>query len=346
VALPDYVRAISKPNGRSIYYYEKFRRTKRAWPRVRIPAEPLSELFARRVTQLPRLDARQAADGAWAWSFLDVTDRRHPLPAPADCETFWTAVDKADDIGRKLHAGIRRTFSALIVEFKESAAYQSNVDENGQKRAGLSESTRDQYERCMTAIESAWGDDPVESLQATDVQKILDQAYRDTPAAGRVFRSTLGRIISWGIPRGYRKDNPVVHTERTDSAGTYSPWPPEAFDLFFEHVRVDLHLPVYSGLFTGQRKVDVLKMLRPKSDAAEMPITAQKTSDKVPVQIHSEYRQLIAAAPVDKDNPNVALHLMADGQQPWTYEGFKTAWGRELDKPAILTASQISSAVS
>ena len=90
----------------------------------------------------------------------------------------------------------------------------------------------------------------------------------------------------------------IADTERTDSAGTYSPWPPEAFDLFFEHVRVDLHLPVYSGLFTGQRKVDVLKMLRPKSDAAEMPIAAQKTSDKVPVQIHSEYRQLIAAAPV------------------------------------------------
>jgi hypothetical protein len=53
VALPDYVRAVSKPNGRTLYYYEKFRRTERAWPRVRIPAAPLSEAFARRVTQLP-----------------------------------------------------------------------------------------------------------------------------------------------------------------------------------------------------------------------------------------------------------------------------------------------------
>lgn len=25
------------------------------------------------------------------------------------------------------------------------------------------------------------------------------------------------------------------------------------------------------------------------------------------------------------------LHLRADGQ-PWTYEGFKTAWGREMEK--------------
>jgi hypothetical protein len=106
----------------------------------------------------------------------------------------------------------------------------------------------------MSAIEAAWGDDPVESQQATDVQKILDKAYRDTAAAGRVFRSTLGRIISWGIPRGYRKDNRVEHTERIDSDGTYSPSPPEAFDIFFEHLRVDLHLPVYSGLFTGHAR--------------------------------------------------------------------------------------------
>src|SRR5260370_12104950 len=178
----------------------------------------------------------------------------------------------------------------------------------------------------MSAIEAASADDPVESLQATDVQKILDKAYRDTPAAGRVFRSTLGRIISWGIPRGYRKDNPVEHTERIDSDGTYSPCPPEAFDIFFQHVRVDLHLNVYSALFTGQRKVDVLKMIRPRSDATDMPIVAQKTDIRVPVQIHSEYRRIIDATPVDKDNPNVALHLMADAQ-PWTSAGHNTACG-------------------
>jgi hypothetical protein len=75
-------------------------------------------------------------------------------------------------------------------------------------------------------------------------------------------------------------------------------------------------------------------MLRPKSTDTEMPLVAKKTDNRVPVQIHSEYRTLIDAAPVDKDNPQIALHLMADGA-PWSYEGFETAWGRELDKPAM-----------
>jgi hypothetical protein len=157
VALPDYVRPVTKPNGTSYYYFEKFRRTPRAWPRVRIPAEPLSEEFAKRVTQLPRLEAFMDASGVWGWLFVDVTDRRHPMPAPADCAAFWTAVDKADEIGRKLQAGIRKTFASGIVEFKEDRAYATDI----------SDATREQYGRCMDLIREAWGDDPVESLEAS-----------------------------------------------------------------------------------------------------------------------------------------------------------------------------------
>jgi hypothetical protein len=326
VALPEHIHPISKPNGRRYYYYSKFRRTAREWPRVRIPAEPFSEEFAKRTAQVLRLDSVKDDAGAWSWFFVDVTDRRHSLPDPTDYAAFWTAVDKADDIGRKLAAGIRKTFSALIVEFKEHKAYTENI----------ADSTRDQYDRYIEMIKEAWGDDTVESLQPTDIQRVLDSAFKDTPAAGRVFRSTLGRIISWGIPRGYRKDNPVEHTERTDSDGTYMPWTPEAFEIFFENARVDVHLAVYSALFTGQRKVDVFKMPRPRESATEMPLVAQKTSDRIPVQIHSEYRKLIDTAPNGEDKekgkpPQVLLHLRADGA-PWTYEGFKTAWGREMTK--------------
>lgn len=331
--LPKYVRPVHKANGRTFYYFEKFRRTAKQWPRVRLLGAPLSVEFTTRLAQLSQLEAT-LLDSTWEWSFLDATDRRHTLPDPKNVEDFWKAVDKADGIGRALAAGIRRTFSALILEFRESAAYQVKFDAEGNERQGIAESTQEQYARNLDTIEEAWGDDPVASLEAFEIQKVLDKAFRETPAAGRVFRSTLSRLISWGIPRGYRSDNPVDHTETPDSAGTYSPWPPEAFELFFEHARVDLHLAVYSGLFTGQRKVDVLKMRRPLAAATEMPLVAQKTSDRVPVQIHSEYRSLIDAAPVDSDSPSIALHLRADGVA-WSYEGFKTAWGRELDKPEM-----------
>jgi hypothetical protein len=324
VALPDYVRPVPKASGATFFYFEKHRGTPKAWPRINMDAQPLSQEFAKRTAYLPRLEAAKDAAGAWSWVFVDVTDRRHQLPAATDYKAFWAAVDKADDIGRKLQAGIRKTFSALIIEFKEHAAYTDDI----------SDGTRDQYDRYMTTIEAAWGNDPVEALSSETIQGVLDKAFKETPAAGRVFRSTLGRLISWSIPRGYRKDNPVDHTERRDSTGTYSPWTPQAFELFFTHARVDLHLAVYSGLFTGQRKVDILNMVRPRDGAGDMPVRAQKTNELVPVQIHSEYKQVIAAQPVDADNPQVRLHLRADGA-PWSYEGFKTAWGREMEKPQL-----------
>jgi hypothetical protein len=104
--------------------------------------------------------------------------------------------------------------------------------------------------------------------------------------------------------------------------------------LWFEHARIDMHLPVYSALFTGQRKTDVLAMVRPRADATEMPLVAEKTKKTrglIPVQIHSEYRKLIDAVSVDDDKPSVMLHLRAGGEA-WSYEGWKTAWQREIEK--------------
>jgi hypothetical protein len=328
--LPRYVHA-KRRRGRLELSFQKFRGTDAAWPRVKLPSDPFSEEFARSVSLCNRLEATKRGDGDWLWHFADVSGRRHELPAPQpDPDAFWAAVEKADVVGKQLAAGERKTFSALIIEFKASAAYQLNVDQDGKKRAGLAEATRDQYARHLDDIDAAWGNDPVASLTPVDVQKAID-AFKDTPSAGRVFRSVLSRLCSWGIPRGYGTSNPVEHTETIEDGGTYDPWSPWAFEHFFQNARIGLHLPVYSGLFTGQRLSDVIKMRRPLEGVTEMPLVAQKTNELVPVQIHSEYRAIIRAQKLEHE----MLHLREDGE-PWTYEGFKTAWQREMNKPAFV----------
>jgi hypothetical protein len=325
--LPRYVHA-KRRRGRLELSFQKYRGGAGAWPRVKLPSDPFSEEFARRVSLCAGLDATNKADGTWVWHFADVAGRRHELPAPQpDPEAFWAAVEKADVVGKQLAAGERKTFSALIVEYKASGAFQLNVDEDGKERPGLAEATRDQYTRHLNDIDAAWGRDPVASLTPVDAQKAID-AFKDTPSAGRVFRAVLSRLCSWGIPRGYGTSNPVEHTETSEDGGTYDPWPPNAFEYFFAHARIGLHLPVYSGLFTGQRLSDVIDMRRPVEGVTEMPLVAQKTGELVPVQIHSEYRGIIRA----QKSEHEMLHLREDGQ-PWTYAGFKTAWQREMNRP-------------
>ena len=325
--LPRYVHA-KRRRERLELSFQKFRGGSAAWPRVKLPSDPFSEEFARRVSLCDRLNATKRSDGFWTWHFIDVGSRRHELPAPQpDPEAFWAAAEKADAVGKQLAAGERKTFSALIVEFKDSAAYQLNIDDAGKQRPGLAKATREQYERHLDDIDAAWGSDPVASLSPVDAQKAID-AFRETPAAGRVFRSVLSRLCGWGIPRGYGTSNPVEHTEASDDGGSYDPWAPWAFEYFFENARLGLHLPVYSGLFTGQRLSDVLDMHRPLEGVTEMPLIAQKTGEIVPVQIHSEYRAIIRVQKSDHE----MLHLREDGV-PWTYEGFKTAWQREMNLP-------------
>lgn len=326
IELPRHVRSVTNKTGRKYLYYQKFRNSDHQWPAVELPADPFSAEFALRRVMLDRLDAVKT-DDQWKWTFADETGRKHALPSPRDsADAFWAACDKAEAIGKALAAGERKTFSALIVEFKESAAYQVNVGPDGKRRPGLAKSTQEQYLRHLNDIDAAWGADPVASLSPVDAQKAID-AFKETPSAGRVFRAVLSRLISWGIPRGYSLTNPVENTETPDEDGTYEPWQPWMFEFFFEHARIGLHMPVYSGLFTGQRISDVLKMKRPKEGVTEMPLIAQKTGEIVPVQIHSEYRQIIRSLKSEHD----MLHLREDGE-PWTYEGFKTAWQRELNR--------------
>lgn len=73
----------------------------------------------------------------------------------------------------------------------------------------------------------------------------------------------------------------------------HEPWTDWAFETFFEHARVGLHLPVYSALYTGQRSVDVIPMPRPQLGANAIELVARKTGKAVYVPIHSEYREIL-----------------------------------------------------
>lgn len=327
IELPRYVRARPKPNGRIFYYYERFRGTPRAWPRLALPFHPQAPEFWLRCRQCERLDAQPREDGTWSWAWLSEAGRRYDLPDPkgeAGTDAFWKAIDKAEAADAGYVAGVNKTFRALIAQYKEHADYKK-----------LSPSSKGDYDRYLNEVLRAVADHPVRELNAEAAQALIDK-YQHAPASGRYFRSVLSKLVAFGIPRGYSDTNPVEHTENIDyEKQPYKPWPDWAFELFFEFARVGLHLPVYSALYTGQRKVDVVSMLRPKRDADVIQLIARKTKANVWVPMHSEYKQVIDATrpPEEIDGvPQIEhsrLHLTETGE-PWSYEGFATAWQRNM----------------
>jgi hypothetical protein len=178
-----------------VLHFQKFRGTPKAWPRLALPSEPLSDEFLKRSAQCERIEASRDGE-TWRWSYKDTNGRLHGLAAAAGSADFWKAIDKADEVAKRLAAGDRKTFAALIGEIKESPAFK--VRDPGVKKRkgnGIAQATKDQYEPHLDAIEAAWGDDPVANLTPVDVQKAID-SYADKPSAGRVFRSVLSRVVS------------------------------------------------------------------------------------------------------------------------------------------------------
>ena len=316
VDLPRYVKARTKPSGRVFFHYERFRSTPREWPRLALPFGPQDPEFWRRCAQYADLDAERDGE-SWCWCYAPHSGRRHPLPDPrgeGGIEAFWRALDAAEAKERRGDAAERRTFSGLVDAYKAHTAYTD-----------LAVLTRRDYDRHLRMIAEFWGDDPVEALTTVDAQKAID-SFQGTPAVARYFRAVLSRLVAFGIPRGFSVLNVVEATEKVEhEVDPHEPWTDWAFETFFEHARIGLHLPVYSALYTGQRSVDVLPMLRPAPGANAIELVARKTGKPVYVPIHSEYREILTRTHVD----HPAMHLREDGE-PWTLAAYRTAWQREF----------------
>lgn len=323
IELPRYVKRRVKPSGLVTYHYERFRGTPKAWPRILLPHDVHGSEFWARCKQCLALEF----DGSsFRWPGDD--GRSYDLPDPRDGGSlFWSAVDMAIRAEESTAVGQGKTFRSLIAKYKAT---------NGPYHSDLSDSSRRDYDRYLNAILQAWGDDPVSGLTTVDVQVAID-SYSNSPASGRYFRSVLSRLVAYGIPRGFSMTNVVEHSEKPkQDVNPYEPWPDWALELFFTFSRPALRLAAISALYTGQRKVDVVGMVRPADDADAIGLVARKTKANVWVPIHQGYRKVLADTRIIGIGNVVQirqaaspLHLREDGE-PWSYHGFTTAWQRDL----------------
>lgn len=316
VDLPRHVRGRPNPTGRIYYSFEKFRGTPRAWPVVPLLQSAQDDAFWRRCRQCEDLTAEQTGAG-WAWAWTSSSGRSYPLPDPrgdGGPGAFWSAVDQAEVRDRTDDGQARKTFDALIDAYKAHPAYEK-----------LADLTKRDYDRHLRVISEDWGAAAVAELTAVDAQEAID-AKSATPSGARYFRAVLSKLLSFGAARGFCTANVAKLTEKVEhEVEPHKPWSDRAFEAFFEHARPGLHLPVYSALYTGQRSIDVVPMLRPAPGANAIELIARKTGAEVFVPIHSEYREILTRTHID----HPALHLREDAQ-PWTLAAYRTAWQREV----------------
>ncbi|MBJ7532796.1 tyrosine-type recombinase/integrase [Rhodomicrobium vannielii ATCC 17100] len=211
------------------------------------------------------------------------------------------------------------TFAALIGAYKASPEWKE-----------LSAKTRENYVRYLSEIEATWGELRAAGVDPRHVLALRDRKS-ETPAAANYIVRVLSTLLSWSIPRGYRHDNPCKHVKMLKGGDGYEPWSWEQIIHFRDHVsKRELWWVAALALYSGQRQGDDLAMLWSDVSDGSLAVVQQKTGKKLRIAMHRDLRELL------QEIPKRAVTVLSNTRgKPWTTDGFKASWGKELDRDAM-----------
>jgi len=193
----------------------------------------------------------------------------------------------------------------------------------------LSASTKSDWSRYLERISEVWGNLRVASLESRHVLGLRDK-YAATPASGNNMLRCLSSMLSWSIPRGWRSNNPCAHVRKLKGGEGYAAWTWEQITLFREHAKPELWWSAALALYSGQRQGDCLAMRWGDIENGMIAVCQQKTGKKLRIPMHRDLQAVLA------DVPRHCLTVLSNTRmKPWTQDGFKTSWGKELARPEM-----------
>jgi integrase len=161
------------------------------------------------------------------------------------------------------------TLSKLIAEYRAHKEF-----------ADLRPESKRIYTHFLDRLEASGGDRPVSAMTRRDIYALLDQ-MSSTPVAANLMLTVLRTLLEFGVPRGYRDDNPAIGVKKLkiEDSG-HSPWPEQGYAYVVQHAPTNLRRMAFLGRATGQRISDLIKM-RPADLAADgINIRIGKLRDK------------------------------------------------------------------
>lgn len=233
---------------------------------------------------------------------------------------FWVAYRKLT--GEEEPKARSGTFAALITLYKQSPEWLA-----------LSGSTRSDWSRYLERISDVWSGLQVALLEPKHVLALRDK-YAATPAAGNNLLRCLSSMLSWSIPRGWRKDNPCCHVRKLKGGEGYAAWTWEQISIFRKHAKPEMWWAAALALYSGQRQSDCLAMRWDAIDGCTISVVQQKTGKKLRIPMHRDLQTVLEFV------PRGTLTVLSNTRmKPWTQDGFKTSWGKQFEKSELKALS-------
>lgn len=149
-------------------------------------------------------------------------------------------------------APAQRTLGELITHYKQSRDW-----------LGLADKTQRGYLQCLGKIE-VWGADaPIRSIDATRIQRLIEN-LRATPSYANAVARVLRLLLEHGRRNGFLQINPAIRPGLTSTAPTGLIWPRGAVTAFVAAAdrlgRHSIGTAVLLNEWLGQRQVDIRRM--------------------------------------------------------------------------------------
>jgi integrase len=252
------------------------------------------------------------------------------LRGPGDPE-FIASYNEAVARKIKLPGGF---LQSIIVKFENTVEFCS-----------LADRTKADYKQIIDQkIVPEFGDFPLAALTNKRARGIFkdwrDRLALRSPRQADYAWAVLARIFSVAFDRGWIDCNPcekggrLYHGTRADNI-----WTPEQVDTFLQ-APPHLLSPLMLALWTGQREGDLLNLLRFAYDGSRIRLVQSKSirlgnlkkARRVCIPVGTPLKAMLDAMPRRRDE-----HILLNSYgQPWTEDGFRSAWGKECKKLGIV----------
>ena len=217
----------------------------------------------------------------------DTYLRLPPLDDPRFAEAYAKAA-RPDVERRRATAG---TIAALVAAYRASSDYRNIT----------ADSTRANRLRYLDMIVAEHGDRSVVGCRPSDVRRMRD-AYAETPGKANNWLATFKVLFGFAALNDWRKDNPAREVKALDG-GEHEPWPAEVLERALDTANPTLRLAIVTGLCSGARISDVIRMQHGWHDGRMMQFTTKKKVGKrhqgvdVAVPMHGLWLEELAKVP-------------------------------------------------
>lgn len=177
------------------------------------------------------------------------------------------------------------TMAALVAEYKQSAEFLSI----------RSEATRRNYLRYLDIFATDHGSQLVAKMSVQDVYRERDK-FADKPGKANNWTARLNTLMKFAVRREYRQTNPAQDVKPLP-LGEREPWPADVLELALAKAQTTTRLAIVTGLCSGARIGDAIKMRHNWHDGHIMQFRTGKNKADVAVPMHPLWITELAAHP-------------------------------------------------